>query len=139
MKWGVRRQAKVAERDERYRKKQAIKTAKYYDKSRFSGLRKVDGITSLQKKINNTDDRYKKSELEQQLRMQETLKKAELTKVSSLTHDQIQRERIAVGKSVAKDVLLSIGTTAIIMPTTGLVYIQGSNIQEVRSKTRLDS
>ena len=62
-----------------------------------------------------------------------------MQKVSKLTHDQIQKEKIEVGKAFAKDFLLSAGATAALLPTTGFVYFQTPNAQAVRSRTRMGS
>lgn len=156
MKWGVRRyqnadgsltaagqkrQARTDAADQRYRDKQMIKTAKYYDKNRRTGpygMNKVEGIDSLKKKLNSESNRYDKNVIAGKLKAQEALKQYELNKVASLTHDQIQKERTAVGKAVAKDVLVSVGVSAVLMPTTGFGYIQSTSAQNVRSKSRFN-
>ena len=151
MKWGVRRyqnadgtltdagkrrQARVDASDERYRKSQTIQTTRYYEKNRGIGRNKVEGINSLEKKLNSQSNRWDKDVVRGQLEVRKALQKAELTKVSNLTHDQIQKERVAVGKQAAKDCLVSIGVSALLVPTTGLAYIQTTNAQNVRSRTR---
>ena len=154
MKWGIRRyqnadgtltyagkkrQARIDKSDARYREKQMVKTAKYYDKSRRSGMlgmHKVEGINSLQKKLDSQSGRYDKNVIRGQLAAKQALKQAELTKVSQLTHDQILKEKAAVGKQVAKDILISAGASVVLAPTTGMVYVQSTNAQTVRSQTR---
>lgn len=156
MKWGVRRyqnsdgsltaagkkrQARIDASDQKYRDKQMIKTAKYYDKNRRTGAfgaNKVEGIESLKKKLNSDSNRYDKNVIAGKLKAQEALKKYELDKVASLTHDQIQKERAAVGKSVAKDILTSVGVSAVLLPTTGFFYTQATSTQEARSRTRFN-
>ena len=155
MKWGVRRyrnpdgsltpagkkrQTRIDASDQKYRDKQMVKTEKYYNKNRHSGpygAIKTEGINSLQKKLNSDSNRYDKNVIRGKLEMQKQLKNAELTKVSQLTHDQIQKERLAVGKSVTKDLLISVGTSAVLMPTTGFSYVQMKSPQAVRSQTRM--
>lgn len=155
MKWGVRRyrnsdgsptsagkkrQERIDKSDQKYRDKQMVKTEKYYNKNRHSGIygiNKTEGIKSLEKKLNSQSNRYDKDVVRGKLEMQKQLKEAELTKVSQLTHDQIQKERIAVGKSVTKDLLVSVGASAVLAPTTGIVYAQMKSPQAVRSQTRM--
>jgi hypothetical protein len=157
MKWGVRRyqnadgsltsagkkrQARIEKSDARYREKQMVKTAKYYDKNRRTGtmgMKKVEGINSLQKKLDSQSGRYDKNVIKGQLAVRQALKQNELKKVSQLTHEQIQNERRAVGKARVKDILISAGTTALLAPTTGFAYYQVTDAQTVRSQTRRSS
>ena len=131
---------KLNESDQKYREKQIKKVDKYYDKNRRSGLyllRKDEGINSLQKKLNSQSNKYDKDVIRKQIAVKETIKNYEKTKVSQLTRDDIQKERIAVGKSVAKDLLVSGGLSAVGMSTIGLVYGQFTTPQSVRSRERL--
>lgn len=151
MKWGVRRyrnadgsltaagKKRQDESDKKYREKQKIKTAKYYNKTRIENFERVEGIKSLQRKLDSESGRYDKNVIRGKLKAQEALKKQELKKVSALTHDQIQKERTEVGKAVAKDFLVSLGATAVLLPTSGFVYVQTPNAQAVRSRTRMGS
>lgn len=139
---GKKRQARIEKSDERYRAKQMKKTAAYYDKNRYAGpyrTKKIEGVNSLQKKLDSQSGKYDKAVIKGQLEARKALKQYELTKVSQLTHDQIQREKAAVGKQAANDALLSIGMSAMLLPTTGFAYAQVSNYQTVRSKSRLSS
>ena len=102
-------------------------------------LHKREGINSLQKKLDSQSNRYDKNVIEKRLRYKKALKQAELTKVSQLTHDQITREKVAVGKTMVKDALISIGSTAVLLPTTGLIYGRYTSPQSIRSKTRWES
>lgn len=156
MKWGVRRyqnkdgtltesgkkrKAKIDAADERYRSKQMAKTENYYNNDRRSGpygINIVEGINSLKRKLNSDSDKYDKDTIRAKIETQETLKKIETTKVSKLTHDDIQKERVAVGKAVVKDLLMSSAISAITVPTTGLVYGQYTSPQSARSKSRLN-
>lgn len=137
---GKKRQERIDKSDQKYRDKQMVKTEKYYNSNRHSGIygiNKTEGIKSLEKKLNSTSNRYDKDVVRRKLEIQKQLKKAELTKVSQLTHEQIQKERIAVGKSVMKDLLVSFGASAVLAPTTGIVYTQMKSPQFVRSQTRM--
>lgn len=139
MKWGVRRAARIEKSDARYREKQLAKTAKYYDKTQrsgFYGSKKTEGIKSLQKKLDSNSNKYDKAVVKGQLEARKALRDAELTKVKNLTHDQIQKERVAVGKSIAKDVITSVGVSAVLLPTTGFFYTQASSTQEARHRVR---
>ena len=156
MKWGVRRyqnadgsltpagrkrQARIDESDNRYRERQKVKTEKYYDKDRrygALGLNKEEGIASLQKKLNSSNARLNKDAIRGELAVKQALKKHELDKISSMTHDQIQKERVAVGKAVLKDTMTSVGISAMLIPTTGLVYFKATNAQDVRSRSRFE-
>lgn len=156
MKWGVRRyqnadgsltpagrrrQARIDASDARYKQRQTVKTERYYDKSRrygTFGMNKEEGIASLQKKLDSQSNRWDKNVVRGELEAKKALKKFELDKISSMTHDQIQKERVAVGKAVLKDTMTSLGISAMLLPTTGLVYFQTTNAQDVRSRSRFE-
>lgn len=156
MKWGVRRyqnadgsltalgkkrEARIAESDNRYREKQKIKTAKYYDKNRrkgFLGMDKEEGIASLERKMASESVLYDKTIIKGKLEAKKAMKELELKKVSEMTHDQIERERMTVGKAAVKDALITIGVNSVLIPSTGLMYIHTTNQQQVRSQHRLE-
>ena len=154
MKWGVRRyqnedgslteagkkrQARIDASDKKYREKQKHATAAYYDKSKFVGFKKVDGIKSLKKKLDSDSNKWDKNVIRGKLKVQEALKKKELQKVSKLTHDQIQKEKVEVGKAFVKDFMISAGITVALLPTTGFFYIQTPDDQAIRSRMRMGS
>ena len=173
MKWGVRRyrnedgtltpagkkrQAKQDASDERYREKQKIKTANYYDRNQHGGLYGATvrpGINQLKKNIERDRQKYHKTdnakrkqmykdrmaETSAELQAMKALKKMELKKVKDLTHDDIMRERVAVGKSIATDIIASVGVTvgatALLGPMGyGITYAQVSSPQAARSRSR---
>ena len=155
MKWGVRRyqnadgslteagrkrQARIDASDERYRQKQKVKTARYYDKNSYSGtfgMRKTEGIESLEKKLASPSNKWDKNVIRGQIESKKAMKELELKKVSELTHDQILKERAAVGKTVLKDIAKSTAISVVLMPT-GLIYTTTTNPQDVRSRTRFE-
>lgn len=139
---GKKRQARIEKSDNRYKEKQAAKVEKYYDKNRrygVMGTKKVEGINSLQKKLDSQSGKYDKAVIKGQLEAKKALKQMELQKLSSLTHDEIKKEKAAVGKEIVKDTLKSIGMSAVLAPTTGFYYIQTTDAQRVRSNMRLNT
>lgn len=167
MKWGVRRyrnedgslteagkkrQARQDASDEKYRQRQTVKTAKYYDKTHFRGLfgLQVDQGLDISRKLsakyenayNKTGKQFYKKQADafkEHVKVKEFLKEKELTKVSSLTHDEIQKERVAVGKAFVKNAAISVGVSAVLLPTTGYVYGQFSTPQDARSRYRINN
>ena len=157
MKWGVRRyqnadgsltnagkkrQARIDKSDAKYRAKQMKKTAAYYDhggRSGLYGLQKTDGINSLQKKLNDQSGKYDKAVIRGQLEAKKAMKEWELNKVSQLTHDEIHKEKVAVGKQFVKDYGTSVAVSMLTLPTTGFSYVQISDSQRVRSNLRRNS
>ncbi len=130
---------KLNESDQKYRSKQMKKVDNYYNKTRRSGLyllKKNEGINSLEKKLNSQSGKYDKDVIRQQIAIKQAMKEYEKTKVSQLTRDDIYKEKVAVGKSVAKDILVSGGISAVGMSTVGLVYGQFTSPQSVRSRER---
>ena len=155
MKWGVRRyqnadgsltaagkkrQARIDASDARYKQRQKKQTEYYYDKNQYRGFlgsKKIEGIESLEKKMASQSNRWDKNVIRGQLETKKVMRELELKKVSELTHDQIQKERVAVGKAFVKDMATSIGVSVALMPT-GLIYIHNTNPQDVRSRSRFE-
>jgi len=166
MKWGVRRyqnpdgtltaagkkrKVKQDASDERYRQKQVKATERYHNRSKHSGLygiHREKGINALQKEVEKSEAKYRKTgetkymnkaELaKNEIVGREYLKNLEIAKVKNLTHDQIQKERVAVGKSVVRDTLINLGVNAVTVPMAGIIYAQGTSPQSVRSATRFN-
>jgi hypothetical protein len=159
MKWGVRRyrnadgsltsegKRRQDEKDEKYRQKQLKATNKYHERNHRSGFTEVSrGTNSLKREIARNEEKYRRTGnvkyknvvkmAKSDLRAKELIKKVELTKVKDLTHDQIMKEKVAVGKAYTKDLLISVGASAVLLPTTGFVYGQVSSKQSIRSRMR---
>lgn len=152
MKWGVRRfqnadgsltpagqkrKARQDASDAKYRQKQLIATERYYENSRQKHLKIADKYDAKYKKTGK--EKYKNLSEDHRTGafFDKAFKKMELEKVRNLTHDEIHREKVAVGKAATIDALLTIGVTAISLPTTGFVYGHISSPQSVRSQMRL--
>ena len=137
---GKKRQARIDASDAKYRQKQTVKTSKYYDKNRRYGplgLYSSPGIETLEKKLNSKSKRLDKDSIKEEILYKKYLKDYELKKVSQLTHEQINQERIAVGKQAVDDLLLSAAISSVLIPTTGFAFIDMSNPQSTRSAHRL--
>ena len=140
---GKKRQASQEASDEKYRTKQLAATENYYNRTQhygIYGMRTNPGLKSLNKKYDKYEkrgDNEKKAQVKAQIKTKKALKKIEMTKVKNLTHDDIHKEKVAVGKSLAKDILISIGTSAVMTPTIGFTYVQATSPQHVRSTMRM--
>ena len=66
----------------------------------------------------------------------DAMKKLETSKVKNMTFDQMRAEKARLGKSIAQDMLVSGIGSAILAPTTGIVYIRYRDYSAERSAFR---
>lgn len=164
-KWGVRRfqnadgslTAAGKQKLSKYKEKELKGLDSFYNRNIRTGfygtkLRK-QGFRSLEKERNklssklesakNKSDSDKIKKIQADLKVNtgkqkalEAMKKLETSRVKSMTYDQMKAEKAKVGKAVASNILASGIATAILMPTTGFVYIQSTDLGALKSDFR---
>ena len=164
-KWGVRRYqnadgsltAAGKQKLAKYKEKELKGIDKFYNRNVRSGfygtkLRK-QGFNSLEKEKNKLDSKLEKAKvksdsekikkIKEDLKVNagkqkalEAMKKLETSRVKNMTYDQMKAEKAKVGKTIAADMLASGIGSAILAPTTGIIYIQSTDIGAVKSDFR---
>lgn len=163
-KWGVRRyqnkdgtlteagKKHYDESDRKYKEKEHAKADKFYDRHLRDNLTiKRHGLKPLQRSIDKADAKLrsetradKRAKLERQLESDKkmlqfvnSLKKLEHARIDALTREQIHNEKVAVGKTFAKDILSTVAVSAVLLPTTGFAAINTSDYGAVKSNLRI--